>query len=279
MTDTARRPGATVPVRATTVREGRHDERSDRVATEEPLEIRIARGADADFPLAVTMRTPGNDFELAVGLLVSEGIVRSGDDVVSVRYCSEAEQLYNVVTVQLRGDVTIDRAHLARNLTMSSACGVCGKASIDAIRTEACAPIAPGPVVDGDVVAALPHRLREHQRLFESTGGLHAAGLFDATGGLAFVREDIGRHNAVDKIVGALCMQGLLPVSDRVLVVSGRASFEIMQKAAAAGIGFVAAVGAPSSLAVQTAQELGITLCGFVRDGGFNMYAGQQRVG
>jgi FdhD protein len=156
---------------------------------------------------------------------------------------------------------------------------VCGKASIDAIRANAVPTIGPGPVVDGTVLTRLPDDLRGAQRLFETTGGLHAAGLFDAAGALVVAREDVGRHNAVDKVAGWLLMNGAVPAADRVLIVSGRASFEIMQKAAAAGIAFVAAVGAPSSLAVSTARELGMTLCGFVRDGGFNVYAGAERVG
>jgi FdhD protein len=278
MTQTASRPGATSRVRITHVGAGAPADRNDRVATEEPLEIRIKRTGEADIPLAITMRTPGNDFELAVGLLVSEGIVRRHEDVVSVRYCTEDEQLYNVVTVDLHRDVRVDRDHLARNLTMTSACGVCGKASIDAIRAGECPALSSGPVVPAAVVAGMPDTLRERQKIFDTTGGLHGAGLFDASGKLLELREDVGRHNAVDKVVGFLQMQQALPASGRVLVVSGRASFEIVQKAAMAGIPFVAAVGAPSSLAVQTAEELGLTLCGFVRAGAFNVYAGRARV-
>jgi FdhD protein len=272
------RPGSTVGVRTTVVRDGAVHERTDRVATEEPLEIRITQGSDEALPLAVTMRTPGNDFELAVGLLVSEGVLRTPDDVVEVRYCIDGEQLYNVVTVQVRSGVAIDRHHLARNLTMTSACGVCGKAALDAIHAVATERVADGPVLPRDVIASLPDRLRDEQRLFDTTGGLHAAGLADASGNLLEVREDVGRHNALDKVVGALYMQRALPASDRVLVVSGRASFEIMQKAATAGIPVVVAVGAPSSLAVDVARSFNMTLAGFVRDGGFNIYAGKERI-
>jgi FdhD protein len=277
-TDTAQRPGSTVAVRTTVVRDGRTEDRPDRLATEEPLEIRVARIGDEPVPLAVTMRTPGSDFELAVGLLVSEGVVRHRDDVVSVRYCTDGPQLFNIVTVDLRERVRLDRDRLARNLTMTSACGICGKASIESIACDAEVFTGGKPRVRGDVVARLPDALRAGQRLFDATGGLHAAGLFAPSGDLVVAREDVGRHNAVDKVTGFLLMEGGLPASDRVLVVSGRASFEIMQKAAAAGIPFVAAVGAPSSLAVQTSRDLGMTLCGFVRDGGFNVYAGFERV-
>ncbi|MCA1830985.1 MAG: formate dehydrogenase accessory sulfurtransferase FdhD [Actinobacteria bacterium] len=278
MTTTANRPGSTVSVRTTVVRDGATKERTDRVATEEPLEIRIARYGAPAIPLAVTMRTPGNDFELAVGLLVSEGVVTRPDDVLEVRYCVDGEQLYNVVTVDVRTSVEINRQHLARNLTMTSACGVCGKAALDAIATTNVPHIAAGPVVRPDVIAKLPDRLREDQRIFDKTGGLHAAGLASPEGNLVEVREDVGRHNAVDKVIGALYMEKALPASDRVLVVSGRASFEIMQKAAAAGIPIVAAVGAPSSLAVDVAKTFGMTLAGFVRGGGFNIYTGKERV-
>jgi FdhD protein len=224
------------------------------------------------------MRTPGHDFELAVGLLVSEGVLRSADDVVEVRYCIEGEQLYNVVTVQVRSNVEVDHRHLARNLTMTSACGICGKASLDAIETTNAPAIGGGPSVAKDVIASLPDRLRDAQRIFNTTGGLHAASVADANGELLHVREDVGRHNAVDKVVGALYMEHALPASDRVLVVSGRASFEIMQKAAAAGLAVVVAVGAPSSLAVDVAKSFNMTLAGFVRDGGFNIYAGKERI-
>ena len=278
MATTADRPGATVAVRATRVAGAHLDERPDRLATEEPLEIRVARPGDDPFPLAITMRTPGNDFELAVGLLVSEGVVGRAEDVVAVRYCVDPPQLFNVVTVDLHRNVALDRTHLARNLTMTSACGVCGKASIDAIAGDGCPAIADGPLVGRDVVVRAPDVLRDHQRVFDKTGGLHAAGLFDPTGRLLLAREDVGRHNALDKVVGALFLERSLPASDRFLVVSGRASFEIVQKAAMAGIPFVAAVGAPSSLAVDTARELKMTLCGFVRDGTFNIYAGSERV-
>lgn len=277
MTD---RPGPTVRVTPLVVRDGDARSQGDVVAAEEPLEIRVALAGAPERRLAVTMRTPGNDFELAVGFLASEGVVRSRDDVEQVRYCvgGPDEQQFNVVTVALRPSAQFDPSRLERTFYTTSSCGVCGKASLEALEMQDCPALPAGPAIDAGTLAALPDALRSRQRVFERTGGLHAAGLFDAAGTLQLLREDVGRHNTVDKLAGALVLEGRYPAGERVLAVSGRASFEIMQKALMAGIPFVAAVGAPSSLAVSVAEEFGMTLAGFVREGGFNVYAGPSRI-
>lgn len=276
----SRRPGATTPVTPQVVSaDGSRRPHSDVVATEEPLEIRVAHGG-AEHQIAVTMRTPGHDFDLAVGFLYGEGMVKQRAHVGKVSYCASGppEQLYNLVTVELANAAPFDAESLKRNVFVSSSCGVCGKASIDAVRAQRPAPVAAGPVVTVATLLSLPQRLRDKQKIFERTGGLHAAGLFDAAGDAILVREDVGRHNAVDKVVGSLLLAGALPAVGRVLQVSGRASFEIVQKAAMAGIGIVAAVGAPSSLAVELAAESAITLIGFSREGGFSVYTNPERV-
>lgn len=250
-------------------------ERVDTLVVEEPLEVR--HGADV---LTVTMRTPGDDVDLVAGWLVAEGLVREPADLVSASFCpgldEQGHQTYNVVEVALAGGVPDDR--LRRTLT-SSACGVCGSSSLEAVRVQSPYDVAGDDVtVDAAVLAALPDRLRAAQRVFDRTGGLHAAGLFTADGELLLVREDVGRHNAVDKVVGAALRAGELPLRGRVLQVSGRASFELVQKAAVAGIPVLSAVSAASSLAVQVAEECGVTLAGFVRDGGFTVYARPARI-
>ena len=252
-------------------------DRPDKVVTEEPMEIRIhGLGQDAR-PLAVIMRTPGHDFELAVGFCVTEGIIERADELAEVRYClgPNAEQEYNVVTVATRRPV--DVAERTRDFVSSASCGICGKTSLDQLEVM-CAPLAAGPKVSLSSLVELPDRLRQGQTVFDATGGLHGAGRFSAAGELVVVREDVGRHNAVDKLIGNAALAGLLPLSDSVLVVSGRVSFEIVQKAARAGITVLVAVSAPSSLAVATATRLGMTLVGFVRDGRANVYAGGERV-
>ncbi|HXF36762.1 MAG TPA: formate dehydrogenase accessory sulfurtransferase FdhD [Actinomycetota bacterium] len=260
------------------VREGRARERADRLAAEEPMEIRVAGPRQEPVPVAVTMRTPGGDLELAVGFLYTEGLVRSRAEVVRVSYCRDPgpeEQRFNVVTVDLARP--FDPGAVRRNFYATSSCGVCGKAALEDVEVR-CAPIPPGFVVPGAVLAELPEALRRGQRVFDQTGGLHAAGLFDAEGRLHALREDVGRHNAVDKLVGEAFLADELPLSERVLQVSGRVSFEIVQKAALAGIPVVAAVSAPSSLAVAAAERLGMTVVGFVRDGRFNVYSHPERV-
>jgi FdhD protein len=263
--------------RVIAVRDGDRFERPDRLATEEPMEIRVHGPEQEPVTVAVTMRTPGNDFELAVGFLTTEGLIRAKDEVLSVVYCDlpAGEQQFNVVTVRLGH--AFDPDSIKRNFYATSSCGVCGKASLDQVRVS-CAPVGPGPEVPASVISGLPETLRKTQRVFEQTGGLHAAGVFDSDGALASVREDVGRHNAVDKLVGEALLGGDLPLSERILMVSGRVSFEIVQKAAMAGVPMICAVSAPSSLAVESARELGLTVIGFVRGSSFNVYTGPERV-
>ena len=259
-------------VRIVRVRGGSVARLPDAVAAEEPLEIRL-NGEQ----VAVTMRTPGHDTELAIGFLLGEGIVRGGDVSGAVE-CRSDEGDGGVVDVQLRPGAE-PSAGWQRNFYATSSCGVCGKASIDAVRVAAPALPEPfGPVVDATVLNGLADTLRASQRIFERTGGLHAAGLYGFDGNLVVLREDVGRHNAVDKAVGRSALDGALPLHDRILLVSGRASFEITQKALMAGVPFVAAVSAPSSLAVRMAQQSNMTLVGFLRPGGFNVYAGEDRI-
>jgi FdhD protein len=258
---------------------------SDRVAVEEPLEIRLAYGPTGQRTqrsVSVTMRTPGDDGELAVGFLLSEGIVRTASDLEGVRPCGPAvgpQKLHNVVRVDLKPDVAVDLKRLERHFYTTSSCGVCGKTSLEALAVGEAPTIDPErPTIAAAVVHALPDKLRLAQAVFERTGGLHAAALFDAAGELLCVREDVGRHNAVDKVVGAQLRAGRLPGRDLILFVSGRASFELMQKALMAGIPILAAVGAPSSLAVELAERFHMTLLGFVRNGRFNVYSGGGRL-
>ena len=254
--------------------------RIDTLAVEEPLEIRVA-GA----PLAVTMRTPGHDVELAAGFLVSEGVIVAADEFRSAIHCGgpgtggEINE-YNVLDIALAEGVRPPAPDVTRNFYTTSSCGMCGKASIDAVRTVSRFDVRADPVVVGaERVAALPDRLRAGQAVFDKTGGLHAAGLFDAeTGELLVLREDVGRHNAVDKVIGWALLQGRLPLRGVILQVSGRASFELVQKAAMAGIPVLSAVSAPSSLAVELADEAGLTLLGFVRGDHMNVYSQPQRV-
>jgi FdhD protein len=252
----------------------------DVVAVEEPLEIRVGGRA-----LAVTMRTPGHDVELAIGFLVSEGVVTAGEQVQAARYCAgatdEGVNTYNVLDVALAPGVTPPDPSLERAFYTTSACGLCGKASIDAVRTRSTFPVAEDRwTVPADALAGFPDRLRAEQTVFDRTGGLHAAGLFDMAGGeLLVVREDIGRHNAVDKVVGWAAAAGRLPLRGTALMVSGRASFELTQKALMAGIPLLAAVSAPSSLAVELATDAGMTLVGFLRGSSMVVYAGPERIG
>ena len=272
------RAGPAEGVMVTELRDGTRRERPDQVVGEEPLEIRLGGPSTAPAPVAVTMRTPGHDFELAVGFLLSEGLLDDQDAVRAVKYCELPEgdpQQFNVVTVTAAAPVDVEGRQRAS--TVSASCGVCGTATLDALR-DRCPPVPKGATVDQELLMSLPGRLRRRQRIFERTGGLHAAGLWGADGRMLAVREDIGRHNAVDKLVGWAALQHRLPLSEAVLVVSGRVSFEIVQKAAVAGIPVLAAVSAPSSLAVATARSLGMTLAGFVRDGRANLYAAPWRV-
>lgn len=258
----------------------------DALAVEEPLEIRVASDGGA-YAIAVTMRTPGEDFELAAGFLYTEGLLHDRDEIGEMRFCDiepgwprpSVEQAYNTLTVHLRPGVTFDAERVRRNFYTSSACGVCGKTSLQALEVQGCTPLAPGaPVVAARVIYGLDEQLRRHQALFDKTGGLHAAALFDLDGRLLEVHEDVGRHNAVDKLIGACFLAHRLPLTDRILMVSGRSSFEIMQKALMARIPIVVAVGAPSSLAVELAHNFNITLIGFARGESFNVYVGQSRI-
>jgi FdhD protein len=271
-----RRNVATARVRE--VRGGRTHEHADRLAAEEPMEIRVEGPGTPPTSVAVTMRTPGGDFELAAGFLFTEGLIASRDEIRRVSYCEDLdprEQHYNVVTVELSH--AFDTGRLTRNFYATSSCGICGKAALEHVEV-ACAAVAAGPEIRPGVISGLPEELRRAQRVFEETGGLHAAGLFAPTGRLLSLREDVGRHNAVDKVVGEALLAGDVPLSERILFVSGRASFEIVQKAAVAGVPIVAAVSAPTSLAVEAAERLGITVVGFVRDRRFNVYSHARRI-
>ncbi len=275
------RRGSKTKVRVRVIEDGRARVRPDSLATEEPMEIRLVSG-DARQTVAVTMRTPGADFELAAGFLYGEGIVSSPEDVKKISYCVDpdldAEQQYNIVNVELRGDRDYDLRSLERHFYTTSACGVCGKASLEQLELRGCPVIPSGPEVSAEVVYSLPEKLREAQGLFEATGGLHAAALFDAEGELVALREDVGRHNATDKLVGWALLEGRLPLSGQIVMVSGRSSFEILQKSLTAGVPIVCAVSAPSSLAVDVARQFGMTLVGFLRGTRFNVYSGYERI-
>ena len=249
----------------------------DILVTEEPLEIRLGHGPEHDrheFRLSVTMRTPGNDEELALGFLFTEGIITERSEVLRVAPCLNVkdEERGNVVRAELLPSIDLEPARWQRNFYTSSSCGVCGKTSIDAVHATCTRTIEPFGTIDRDVITALPERMRAAQTVFKHTGGIHAAALFDRNGDLILLREDIGRHNAVDKLVGAMLMNDLDP-QEKILLVSGRAGFELVQKCVVAGIPAMAAVGAPSSIAVQLARPSGLLLIGFLREGRFNQYA------
>jgi FdhD protein len=256
----------------TEVRGGRRSAGRDQLAVEAPLEIRV-RTADTEQNVSITMRTPGEDDELAVGFLFTEGLLRATGEVGGVSMPSE-----EVVVVELAAGAALPEVRPTRSFAMTSACGVCGRGSLEGLRAIPAGPLDPdGPRLTDELVHGLPEALRAAQATFASTGGLHAAGLFDGAGTLLLAREDVGRHNAVDKVVGARLLAGALPARDAILVVSGRASFELVQKALMAQIPVLASVGAPSSLAVSLAAEAGMTLLGFVRDQRFNVYCGAER--
>ena len=274
----------TVPLRHTTTpatvlasSPGSAVERPDVLATEEPMAIQARGRGQQPRSVSVTMRTPGHDFELAAGFLFTEGLVEGAGEIAAVRYCDVApdEQRYNVVTVDLTVPFAGD--FVERNFFSSSSCGICGKATLDQVTVD-CSHLAEGPVVRRSVVIGLPGELRGAQRLFDRTGGLHGAGLFRTDGRAIVVREDVGRHNAVDKVVGHQLLANALPAADAVLVVSGRVSFEIVQKAARAGIAVLCAVSAPSSLAIEAAERLGMTVVAFLRGDSFNVYSHPERI-
>jgi FdhD protein len=275
------RRGSKTKTRVRVVEDGRVRVRSDALATEEPMEIRLLAGQTKQ-TVAVTMRTPGTDFELAAGFLYGEGIISSPDDVLKISYCVDsdidAEQQYNIVNVELRANREFDLRPLERHFYTTSACGVCGKASLEQLALRGYPVVPPGPEVIAETIYSLPNTLREAQGLFDATGGLHAAALFDKEGELLALREDVGRHNATDKLVGWALLEGRLPLTDHIVLVSGRSSFEIMQKCLTAGVPVVCAISAPSSLTVDVAREFGMTLVGFLRGGRFNVYAGFDRI-
>lgn len=281
------------------VESGQFRQRTDQLATEEPLEIRLRAGwiAKSAGPipvfrrrsqqagqrtLAITMRTPGNDFELAAGFLYGEGVIRSGEEIREISHCADADldedKRYNIVNVDLRSDALPDLRALERHFYTTSACGVCGKASLESLHLRGCPVIPAGPEVDAEILRRLPEKLQAGQGIFAATGGLHAAALFDPDGQLLAIREDVGRHNALDKLVGWALMGSRLPLTRHIVMVSGRSSFEILQKCLMAGVPIVCAVSAPSSLAVALAREFGITLIGFLRGDRFNVYTGLERV-
>ncbi len=270
-------PVAAVPI--VRIRDGRRVDAIDQAAGEVPLEIRVGKG-----PFAVVMRTPGADRALVAGFLLGERIIRGSGDLALIEHCTDpavdAGDVANIITVRLdEGAEGRAAALLAgrREVMATAACGVCGRLTLDSMR-DGLAPLGAGPQVSAALVQQLPARLREGQSLFEATGGLHAAGIFDRAGGRLALAEDVGRHNAVDKAVGSLLLRDALPASDAVLCVSGRTSYEIVQKAWCAGIPMVVSVSAPSSLAVSLADEAGMTLAGFVRDGGLNIYTHPDRI-
>jgi len=240
------------------------------------MEIRVEAG-DRVYPVSVTMRTPGHDFELAAGFLCTEGVIRSRKAIERIFYCTSGQQPqhYNIVTVRLRHDVPFDPLRLSRYVYTSSSCGICGKASLEHVRTTSPPVLTGKPHLSEDYFLKLPEAMRRQQATFARTGGLHAAALFDLAGNLVALREDVGRHNAMDKLVGTLLLSDRLPAAESVVLVSGRASFELVQKALMAGIPILASVSAPSSLAIDLAREFGMTLVGFLRDGRFNIYAGE----
>jgi FdhD protein len=273
-----RRPDAQISMIAME-EDGPHPRR-DQVVIEEPLEVRVVLGDETRHSISVTMRTPGQDEELAAGFLFTEGILSDRSALASVEHCPGAMGAAegNVVNARLAPGAAFDPARFTRNVYTTSSCGICGRASLDLIR-QSCPRKPEGSFeLSYEWILGLSARARDTQAVFEGTGGLHAAGLFEPNGELLLLREDVGRHNAVDKIVGALFLDNQLPASNRVLWVSGRASFELVQKAVMAGIPAMAAVGAPSSLAIETAREFGMTLIGFLRDGRFNVYSGADRI-
>ena len=261
------------------------ESRQDVVAVEEPMEIRIVFGPEEKRKgksLSITMRTPGNDFELAAGFLFTEGIITDRKQLGGFEFCgpvAEGRSQGNIVRVELTAEVAVDIGKLQRHFYTTSSCGVCGKASLDALDAQGLTPIeANGASVTAAIIHGLPERLRSSQHVFDRTGGLHAAGLFDVSGELISIREDVGRHNALDKLIGEQLLADALPLTERIIVVSGRASFELLQKALTAGVSIMVAVGAPSSLAVQLANEFNLTLIGFTSESRFNIYSAGQRV-
>jgi FdhD protein len=276
------RPGRTVEVELTALDGARQSRKGDQVVAEEPLELRLVTNG-ATRTLAVTMRTPGNDFELAAGFAYSEAIVRTRDEIAGITYCLDPaidpDQRYNIVNVELRGGSTLpDLDRFERHFTMNSSCGVCGRAQLDSLRDLGVTPVYDEVRISTELLYALPEHMRAAQRVFASTGGLHASALFSRRAEAVAVREDVGRHNAVDKLVGWGLLDGRLPFTGSILMVSGRTSYEILQKSAMARIPIVCSVSAPSSLAVDLARAFNITLVGFLRGGHANVYSVPERI-
>ena len=251
----------------------------DQLATEEPLEIRLTLPQQT---IAVTMRTPGEDFDLAAGFLYSEGVIKNREDIAKISYCIDreidGEQQQNIVNVTLNSELNPNLKTLERHFFTTSACGVCGKVSIESLQIKGFSAIPLGLEVSTEIIYSLPDKLNTAQRVFKSTGGLHAVGLFDTQGKLLKLREDVGRHNALDKLIGSEFLAGQLPLNNFIVMVSGRSSFEILQKCITVGVPIVCAVSAPSSLAVEIAKEFNITLVGFLRGRKFNIYSGMERI-
>ena len=276
--------GASLAIDISKDQGGQRTQLEDSVAVEEPLELQLcsptATGSAAK-SISITMRTPGDDVDLALGFLVSEAIISRAEDFLSADHCGDADpdsSYRNTIRVELNPDVDIDLERLKRHFYTTSSCGVCGKASIEALRVSGCSVVDSSFCIDRDQLVRVPDDLLKEQRVFGKTGGLHAAAAFDAQGEIIVAREDVGRHNAVDKVIGALLRMGRLPAGDLGLMVSGRTSFELMQKALVAGMPLLASVSAPSSLAIQLAREYGVALVGFLRGNDFNVYANGQRI-
>lgn len=256
---------------------------TDILAVEEPLEIRLGfqeNGKNTHRAVSITMRTPADDFALAAGFLFTEGILESKEQIENIKHCGKFPNNRNTVRIDLKPETYVDFKKLERNFYTTSSCGVCGKSSLEALTVTGAKRIErlDFPLVSSSIIHKLPETLRQHQKVFDKTGGLHAAALFDVRGDLIDLKEDVGRHNAVDKLIGEQFLNGNLPLADKILFLSGRASFELIQKAVMARIPIICAVGAPSSLAVMAAREFGITLLGFVRNRRFNIYTGNERL-
>ena len=272
------------PANVLKYRNGDVSSEQDLVVAEEPLEIRVGYGPQdsrEQVTLTVTMRTTGDDEDLAVGFLFSEGVIHAVDDILSVKYCGDLkfpEESENVIRIELSPGVRFSLEKVARNFYTNSSCGVCGKASLESLAAD-CQVIPQDTVsISADTLAELPDKMAEHQKLFDHTGGIHASALFSVQGKLHRLKEDVGRHNALDKLIGSLFAEQKIPCNESVLMLSGRVSFDLMQKAVRAGIPIVAAVGAPSSLALEVAREYGVTLIGFLKEGKFNIYNKAQRI-
>jgi len=259
------------------------EEKIDSIAIEVPLEIRLGFGPETEREqksISVTMRTPGNDEELALGFLITEGIINRAEDLLSIKHCVKVkeEEKNNIIRAELKPEIKVDWAKLDRHFYTTSSCGVCGKSSIDAVRNNCLLPIKSQHIISPSTILKLSDQLNDSQLVFNLTGGIHASALFNSQGKILMIREDVGRHNALDKIIGASCIDNNLPLHQNILLLSGRISFELVQKSAVAGIPIIAAFGAPSSLAIELAEEMNISLVGFLKKDKFNIYSGKDRI-